>query len=242
MNASLLTSLTLLSVVLSACTMVPAEEAIDESAFDQVKYNRYVDARNDAISVDARVTAADRLSATPTDETATLNGAYAISTYNGTESGPTPDLTGEMRMDVDFGAGTVSGTLHNSYTDYDYSGETHVNELDGSVGFSGSIDMDPEGGFYDSLNSTQWQIEADGAGTFVDSPPNSDEAITYRLDFDINGDFFDSSSVGTVNGVGEVGDLASGGMIEGNLDVTSDNDSLIYDITSGEYFVYELAD
>ncbi|MDO6725608.1 hypothetical protein Q4544_01565 [Cognatishimia sp. 1_MG-2023] len=227
------------SFIVSACA-APIDPVAEEIARDQAQYNAFVDARRDAITVDLNVdtsaSSSDLLSTAPTNDTAQLNGAYTLNA----DSAISPRIEGEMRMNVNFGNNTVSGSLHNNYHDPDHIGESSVVELDGSVGFSGNIDMDPSGGFVDSTNTTRWQMEASGADTLTDTPVGGDTATIYRVDIDINGNFYDTSAVGNLAGVGEVGDLASAGQIEGNLDVTSAGDSTIYDITSGSYFVYEL--
>lgn len=223
------------SFIVSACA-APIDPVAEEIARDQAQYNTYVDARNDAIAVDNNVFSADLLQAAPADDTAQLNGAYQISANDALET----DIVGEMRMNVNFGNNTVSGSLHNNYLDPDGTIEGTVHELDGSVAFSGNIDMDPTGGFFDSTNTRRWQLEAAGADTLTDTPVGGNQETNYRVDVDLNGYFYDASGVGNLAGVGEVGDLASGGQIEGNLDITSAGDTKIYDITSGSYFVYEL--
>lgn len=223
------------SFFVSACA-APIDPAAEEIARDQAQYNAFVDARNDAATVGARILSTDKLTAAPANDTAQLNGVYALKA----SSVLTPSVVGEMQMNVDFGANTVSGSLHNNYLDSDGTSESSVVELDGSVGFAGNIDMDPAGGFLDSTNTTRWQMEASGADTLTDTPVGGDTATTYRVDIDLNGDFYDTSAIGNLAGVGEVGDLASVGQIEGNLDVTSAGDTTIYDVTAGAYFVYEL--
>lgn len=221
------------TLLLAACDDTSAAE----EAFDQAKYNQYVDARNDAATVDTQVFATDLLTAAPADDTAELVGAFSISS-----DGISNDLVGEMTMNVDFGDETVSGSMTNAFLDPDGTDESRVTELDGSASFSGSIDMDRDT-FYDSSNTNAWHIEASSTGTFTDISTAEDATgTTYRVDVDINGDFFDTSTLGTIAGVGDLGDIASEGMIEGNIDVTTTTDTLIYDVTSGTYFVYELAD
>lgn len=233
MNVYTLGTIAVSVVLLAACE----DSGATEEAFDQAKYNQFVEARADAQTVDTQVFATDLLTAAPANDTATLVGAFSIG------SGGLPnDLEGEMSMDVDFGAETVSGSFTNAFLDPDGTDESSVVELDGSASFSGSIDMDRDT-FYDSGNTQAWHIEASSTGTFTDvSTEDEATATTYRIDVDINGDFFDTSTIGTVGGVGELGDIASEGMIEGNIDVTTTTDTTIYDVTDGWYFVYELAE
>jgi len=251
MKHTLLYSLVLSVSFLSACDVsTGTEDDVNSgsSAGDQANYNEYVANRNDAISVLDDLDTTTALAEAPANDTASLQGTYAI---NGTEPFDTT-LVGDMTMTVDFGEATVSGSLTNNFLDEDGTAESEVIELDGSVNFAGSLDLDPTGGFYDSTNTDQWQLEASGAGTLTDNETAASSGATYSLDIDLNGNFYDTSDIGNVAGVGELGDVAAGGLIEGNVDVTTDGDTVIYDITGSElygtdddssgFLVYELED
>lgn len=238
MKNGILYSIALSTVLLSACEPIGEEGDFGGSTpFDQARYNDYVDARNDANTVFEDPDMGGTLGAAPLDNTAQLQGAYGINTIaaNG------PSLVGEMTMNVDFGNETISGSLTNNFLDPDGVDESEVIEVDGSVNFSGNLDLDPSGGFYDSTNEDKWQFESATTGTLVDNVSSTSEAINYRLDIDINGNFYDASGIGDVDGVGEVGDVAAAGLIEGNIDVTTAGDTTLYDIKAGSGFlVYEL--
>ena len=235
-------SLALSTFFLTACDISSGQDenaGTGSTAGDQAGYNSYVAARNDALAVLNRLDTSEVLDAAPADDTVQLNGTYAINADYATSR----ELVGDMTMNVDFGNETVSGSLTNNFLDADGTAESQVTELDGSVSFRGHLDLDPTGGFYDTGNDGPWQLEASGAGTLTDSETTTSLETEYRLDFDIHGDFYDASDIGTVAGVGDVGDIAAGGIIEGNLDVTSNGDTLIYDITDeSAFFVYELED
>jgi hypothetical protein len=236
-------SLALSTVLLSACDISSGQDedaGTGSTAGDQADYNSYVEAREDALTVSDELAknGAEVLDAAPTDDTAQMRGTYAISADNAFST----ELVGDMTMNVDFGNETVSGSLSNNYLDGDGTGESQVTELDGNVSFRGTLDLDPNGGFYDVTNTTPWQLEASGTGTLTDSETTTSLGTEYRLDIDLHGDFYDTSDiVDTVPGVGDLGDIAAGGIIEGNLDVTTDGDTVIYDITDESgFFVYEL--
>lgn len=232
MKYHILGTIAVSTVLLTACE----DSTATDDALDQANYNAFVDERNDAVSVLELVDEDVLLDAAPADDTLELSGVYTIT------ASPTGSLVGEMSMDVDFGNETVSGTFSNSYLDPDGTDLSSVTELDGTVTYSGSIDMDRDT-FYDSSNEGPWHIEGSSSGTFSDVTSDDDAvATTYRLDVDINGDFVDTSAVGVVDGVGEIGDISSVGVIEGSLDVTSTTDTTIYDVSSGVYFVYETVD
>ncbi|MBU2869047.1 hypothetical protein [Pacificibacter marinus] len=248
MKHTFLYSLVLSVSFLSACDVSTGTVNSGSSAGDQASYNEYVANRNDAISVLDELDTTTALAEAPENSTASLQGTYAI---NSTESFGTA-LVGDMTMNVDFDTATVSGSLTNNFLDEDGTDESNVTELDGSVNFTGSLDLDPTGGFYDSTNTDQWQLEASGAGTLTDNETAASGGATYRLDVDLYGNFYDTSGIGDVDGVGELGDVAAGGLIEGNVDVTTDGDTVIYDITGSElygtgddssgFLVYELED
>ena len=250
MKHTILYSLALSASFLSACDVsTGTEEDVNSgsNAGDQAKYNEYVANRNDAISVLDEIDTTTALADAPANDTASLQGTYAI---NSTESFGTA-LVGDMTMDVDFGAETVSGSLTRNFLDPDGTAESEVTELDGSVNFAGTLDLD--GGFYDSTNDDpSWQLEASAVGTLTDSTTDSVNDIKYRLDIDLYGNFYDTSGLDNVPGVGDLGDVAAGGLIEGNVDVTTNGDTVIYDITASDlydedgdssgFFVYELED
>lgn len=235
-------TLALSTALLSACDISSGQDedaGTGSTAGDQADYNSYVEAREDARTVFRLADTSEVLDAAPTDDTAQMRGTYTISADNAFST----ELVGDMTMDVDFGNETVSGSLSNNYLDADGTGESQVTELDGSVSFRGELDLAPNGGFYDATNTGPWQLEASGTGTLTDSETTTSLGTEYRLDIDLHGDFYDTSDIGTVSGVGDVGDVAAGGMIEGNLDVTTDGDTVIYDITDqSAFFVYELED
>jgi len=266
MKHTLLYSLVLSVSFLSACdvstgTETDAEDDVNSgsSAGDQANYNEYVANRNDAISVldefesDADLEAA-LLEDAPENATASLQGTYAINaideTFDDDDDDDDTRLVGDMTMDVDFGDATVSGSLTNNFLDSDATDESKVTELDGSVAFAGTLDFDD--GFYDSTNTDQWQLEASGTGTLTNDETAASTGAEYRLDIDLYGNFYDTSDIGDVAGVGELGDIAAGGLIEGNVDVTTKGDTIIYDITNSElydedggssgFLVYELED
>jgi hypothetical protein len=234
-------SLALSTVLLSACDISSGQDedaGTGSTAGDQADYNSYVEAREDADTVFNLTNTTEVLDAAPVDDTVQLSGDYNIRADNALNT----ELVGEMTMNVDFGNETVSGSLSNNYLDGDGTGESQVTELDGNVSFRGTLDLDPNGGFYDVTNTTPWQLEASGTGTLTDSETTTSLGTEYRLDIDLHGDFYDTSDiVDTVPGVGDLGDIAAGGIIEGNLDVTTDGDTVIYDITDESgFFVYEL--
>jgi hypothetical protein len=257
MKHTILYSLALSASFLSACDVsTGTEEDVNSgsNAGDQANYNDYVDARNDAISILNETDITTAITEAPTNDTASLQGTYVINAVDAfDDSFDAPDdprLVGDMTMNVDFGDETVSGTLTNNFLDDDDTAESEVIELDGSVAFAGTLDL--ESGFYDSTNTEQWQLEASGTGTLTDSETTTKSGVDYRLDIDLNGNFYDTSAIGNVPGVGDLGDVAAGGLIEGNVDVTTNGDTVIYDITDSEiygtgddssgFFVYELED
>lgn len=253
MNKSILYTLALTVSFLSACGLPTDDEDTADgytgsTPSGQASYNVYVANRNDAISGLDELDTTAVLADAPANDTARLEDTYAI---NSTESFGTA-LVGDMTMNVDFGAETVSGSLTNNFLDRDNTAESEVTELDGKVSFTGSLDLDPNGDFYDSTNTKTWQLEASGKGTLTDSATETVSSTQYRLDFDLYGNFYDTSGLGTIAGVGTIGDVAAGGLIEGNVDVTTDGDTVIYDITNSElydedgdssgFLVYELED
>jgi hypothetical protein len=247
MKNSILYSLALSVTFLSACDISSGTEEVTvdpgSTPADQANYNDYVANRNDALSVITELDTSTELSEVPENDTASLQGTYGISADDAFEASDITDgeLVGDMTMDVDFGAATVSGSLTNNFLDEDGTGESKVVELDGEVSFTGTLDLDD--GFYDSSNTDVWQIAASGTGTLTDSTTDASNDIEYRLDTDMYGNFYDASGIGDVEGVGTVGDLAAAGVFEGNIDVTTDGDTIIYDIEdSSAYFVYELED
>jgi hypothetical protein len=243
MKYSIPTTLALCTLLLSACG--EATDDIDGASdvTDQANYNAYVAARNDAATINALVNSIDDpLTSAPANDTATLSGAFNMSS-----DGLAADqlIAGEMTLEVDFGAETISGELHNTFLDADGSGESNVTELDGDIELSGNLDLTPGGGFYDFGNDEKWQLEASGTGSLVDSGSSAEgDETTYSLDVDIHGNFVDTSGLGNVAGVGDIGDIGADGQIQGNLDITSADDTTLYDITddSSGFFVYELAD
>lgn len=245
MKHTLLYSLVLSVSFLSACDVSTGTEddSVDtgSTAGDQADYNEYVVNRNDALSVldefesDAELEAA-LLEDAPENATASLQGTYAINAIDEAFDGVGPRLVGDMTMDVDFGDATVSGSMTNNFLDPDATDESKVTELNGSVNFIGSLDLDASGGFYDSTNTDQWQLEASGTGTLTDNETAASSGAEYRLDIDLYGNFYDTSDIGNVAGVGELGDVAAGGLIEGNVDVTTNGDTTIYDITDSELY------
>jgi hypothetical protein len=255
MKYSIPTTLTLCTLLLSACGGTTEIDDIDgpSDVTDQANYNTFVEARSDAVAInDLANYIDDPLTAAPANDTATLNGAFNIAS-DGLASDQS--IAGEMTMNVNFGAETVSGEFHNTFLDPDGTGESRVKELDGSVGFSGNLDLASDGGFFD-FDNENWQLEASGTGSLVDSGSSAEgDETTYSLDVDIHGNFVDTSGLGTVAGVGEIGDLGAGGQIQGNLDITTADDTILYDIDAADdpsiytpstdesaFFVYELAD
>lgn len=244
------------ALVLSGCAAI--EE--DSAAGDQALYNAFLAARGDSDTVfaaylaangidlealleleeDGELTTAEiaallpTLSTAPASSTAQMAGAYKI-----TASGLNSTIAGRITMDVDFADGTTSGVLHNSFLDADGTADSSVVELDGNVGFNGNVDLTD--GFHDA-NNVNWQVQAAGEGTLVDATDTAETSTDYRLDFDLHGDLLDVSAMGEIGGVGDVGDVASYGEIDGNIDVTSADDTTLYDVSSGEYFVFEQAD
>lgn len=235
MNYKTIGTLTLCSFALIAC-----EDTLYNAAAEQAQYNAFLDTKADSATVEASL--GSELTAAPSTDTVQLNGVYSVTAEDlsvSSVSSPDVQIGGEVSMTVDFGANEISGTLSNSYLAPE---EDTVAVLDGTIAFTGDIDF--VDGFYDSTNTTEWQLEGDVIGTLTDSPDHDDTTsdTTYQLDLDINGDFYDTSSVGTVGGVGDVGDVASLGQLEGSIDVTTTTDSLIYRVTDGDYFVFELED
>jgi major membrane immunogen (membrane-anchored lipoprotein) len=222
-------SLALCSLILSACGET------DDAISTQEAYDSYIEGRQDALSVALLTDSNNTLTSAPANDTAQMNGTYAISADSFSNS----ELVGDMSMTVDFGNETTSGSMTNNYLDPDGTGESEVTPVNGSLQFSGDIDLGS--GFVDTDNSTTWQIDAEGSGTLSASDA-TDITTTYGVNFDLNGDLYDTSSIGEVTGVGEVGDVASAGLIQGSIDVTTDDATTLYDIDSdgSVYFVYEL--
>lgn len=220
------------ALFLSACEVVEIE-----SAADQALYNTFLAARSDTVAVDAAFTTANIpvITTAPTQNMAQMTGVYAVAS---TELGNT--IAGQMEMNVDFANGTTSGRLHNNFIDDDGTADSSVIALDGEIAFNGNVDLTT--GFYDSANSRTWQLQATGRDTLSDTTSTATTSTDYSVDVQLHGDFYDSSVIGSVAGVGNIGDLASQGQIDGNIDITSVDDTTIYDISSGSYVVYESAD
>lgn len=208
MKHSKLIAFTVASLALTACG---TPNNVTE---DQEKFDNYEAARFEAETAADAFSNTTRLSAAPAEDSASMAGYF-----------DTNMIVGEMSMQADFGAGEVSGKMHNAFVELT---DGVVSPLDGSIQYSGDLKVRPGALDEDTLNAaipTNTDIVANGSDSFEDVEGN-----TYNMYVDLFGDF---------HRVG--GDLAVDGKMRGNITYTasgSKTDETIY-YDGGDFVVTE---
>jgi|GEM_PF-6210380 hypothetical protein len=227
-------------IALSCLTLVACGESTDEESGsgggvtgNQPDWNRYDENAEAADGVAADMSGTTRVDTAPTQDTASMSGAFGIQT-DAVEaaSGKVGAIVGEMTMEADFGEGTVEGKLYNTFLDY---GSTH-DPLTGTVNYDGTVTIasgETDSTVLDGAVPDNTDIIANGTQTLT-APDGS----SYNIYLDIFGDVHEIPNDPVVAGNPIT---VVDGLLEGNVTITdadSVTDPLIYDI-DGTYIVHE---
>lgn len=171
-----------------------------------------------------------RVDTTPTQDTASMRGVFSFDTGAvEAATGVNRSIVGEMTMEADFGAGTVSGQLHNTFVDY---GSEH-DPLSGSLSYQGDVEIaagETDLTTRNDENPINTDINANGGASLT-----SGDGTTYNVLLDVFGDVHEIPVVGD----GQI--VAVDGLLEGNVTLTDADgitDPTVYDL-DGAYFVHE---
>ncbi len=227
-------SLGLLGLILSACTSGGGGGGGGNNVTEgQPDWNQYEESAQAASDFAAGMSDTTRIDGVPTKDSASMSGVFEA------ESGGLPaTLVGEMDMEADFGAGTVTGELYNTFIDY---GTTHA-PLSGSLNYDGSVEIAPGETVATSIDGEvpeNTDIIANG-----ESSQKTADGTTYNIFLDLFGDVHEVDDNTAADGF----KTAVDGLLEGNVTVSTTTtvegeeitvtDPTVYDL-DGTYVVYE---
>ncbi|MEE2945581.1 MAG: hypothetical protein VX444_10435 [Pseudomonadota bacterium] len=113
------------------------------------------------------------LTATPTENSASMNGIFVI---EATTPSSVDGVGGQMSMNANFAAGTVNGSMTDLFEIEDFAGERYGSDITGSANYSGTLNVGAGGGN---------DIAATGTGSYVGT-----DGVTYNANLTLDGAFF----------------------------------------------------
>lgn len=138
------------------------------------KFNNTFDSTVSPFFDEVDVGSATTLTTTPTESSASMSGLFAVGTTTTTTS-DVDAVAGQMTMNANFAANTVSGSMTDFIEIREELGTFYGTDVNGSASYSGTLNVNTGVGD---------DIAASGAGSYTGTDGNR-YAITFTMDGDI---------------------------------------------------------